>query len=312
MSVQHSPTKATLASGGDGSLTDLTTITDSQTKGRRRKQPQKDCSCHMDLQEFRQEFDKMKELLQKIIVNQEQNTENTNKNLAEIKNELTEVKNSTTYLTSEHNNLKKELSEFKTQLTNGVMKIKDLETHMDNISSKMIANEAELNALQSNLSSLNLLSGDSSDNTEIIIGEMQERNIRMKNLIIAGIPESSGANGSERRDNDLKQVLKVLSTLNDSYPKPEKIFRLGKYKPEKTRHIKVCFNDDRIPKVLLRERSKLDKNTKIFSDQTPLQSKYYNKIKLELKNRQQAGEENLTIKYFNGVPKITTSSETKN
>lgn len=311
MSVQHSPTKAN-TSTRVRSLTDLTTIMDSQTKGRKRKQPEKDCNCHLDLQGFRQEFDKMNELLQKIIINQEQNTDNTNKNLAEIKNELTEVKNSTTYLTSEHNYLKKELSELKTQLTNGVTKIKTLETHVDNISSKMTANEAELQALQSNLSSLNLLSGDLSDNSEIIIREMQERNNRMKNVIIAGIPESSGANGLERRDNDLKQVLKVLSILNDSNPKPEKIFRLGKYKPEKTRHIKVCFNDDKIPKVLLRERSKLDNNTKIFSDNTPLQSKYYNKIKLELKNRQQAGEKNLTIKYFNGVPKIVTNSETKN
>ncbi|CAH2089354.1 unnamed protein product [Euphydryas editha] len=275
MSVQHSPTKKSTTIKVR-SLTDLTSITDGQATGRKRKQPEKDCNCNLELREFRHEFNKMKELLEKIINNQEENTENTNKNLAEIKKELTEVKNSTAYITSEHNNLKKELCQLKTQLTNGTTKIKTLETHVDNLSSKIIANEAELHTLQSNLSSSNLLSDNSSDNTETILREMKERNNRMKNLIIAGIPESSGANRSERRDNDLKQVLKVLSTLSDSNPKPEKIFRLGKYKPEKTRYIKACFNDEKIPKMLLRERSKLDKNTKIFSDQTPLQLKYYN------------------------------------
>lgn len=99
-------------------------------------------------------------------------------------------------------------------------------------------------------------------------------------------------------------VLNIISKINDNIPKPHKIFRISKYNDGKTRRIKVCFDKSESAMMLLRNKEKIPDNIKILSDQTPAQQKYFHTIKEELTRRTQAGENNLTNKYINGVSTI--------
>lgn len=313
MSVRHSPNKAGTSAPQGGSLTDLTKITldslDAQITQRKRKQPERDCNCYSEFQEFRQEFGQMRELLEKIIYNQEQSMKNIHENLADIKTQISEVKSSTSILSNEQSNMKLELHTCKNQISSGENKIQNLEQNINGISTKIEATETKLQTIQSYLSSLNPEKAEPVIQNECLILEIQDRKDRLKNIIISGIPELCDTNLVNRRSHDEREVIKILNNLSTCHTKPVKIFRVGKPNPEKIRHIKVCFNNEETPKELLINRSKIDKPIKIFSDQTPMQQKYYKKINDELKRRQSAGEVDITIKYIRGLPTIITTSK---
>lgn len=315
MSVRHSPSKSgTSSSTKGGSLTDLSKITldNTHVTQRKRKQPEQDCDCKHELHEFRQEFGKMTELLEKIIQNQEQGMDSMRKNLDDIKEQISEIKSSTTNLTMEQNNIKLELISFKNRICSGENKIQTLESNVTNIANKIAATDTKFSTLEANFSSANVIPTDVDSTKENLLREMQDRHNRLKNIIVSGIPEIVETNISNRRDNDQREVTEVLNTLSNNCPQPVKIFRIGKYNPDKHRNIKVCFNEAETPRLLLSNRSKLGKPLKIFSDQTPMQQQYFNKVKNEFTQRQLAGETNLIIKYVKGVPKIVIQSVPKN
>lgn len=96
--------------------------------------------------------------------------------------------------------------------------------------------------------------------------------------------------------------------MNSDTPKPIKIFRIGKYDAGKSRRVKVCYETTGPAKLLLRNKDKLPKDIKIFSDQTPAQHKYLQELKDELSRRQANGESDIIIKYINGTPAITKTA----
>ncbi|XP_045452345.1 uncharacterized protein LOC123661426 [Melitaea cinxia] len=74
--------------------------------------------------------------------------------------------------------------------------------------------------------------------------------------------------------------------------------RLGKYTPNKSRPIKVFFNNTDIPKCLVYNKQKLPKTIKIYSDQTPTQKLFMQQLRDELQKRTANGEKDLIIKYI--------------
>lgn len=140
---------------------------------------------------------------------------------------------------------------------------------------------------------------------EDIIAEVNERELRSKNIIISGIPEPESLNKVERIKIDKNEVTSVIKQIDNNFPEPERILRLGKYDVKKTRPIKLCFKSQEIAKSILRNRNNIKtENIKIYSDQTPKQQKYLKNLKDELNRRQEKEEKNLIIKYHNGVPQI--------
>lgn len=87
-----------------------------------------------------------------------------------------------------------------------------------------------------------------------------------------------------------------------------KAVRLGRRNDGKVRAVKVSLNSREDALKIIRNKIKL-RNSKyniiIALDQTIMQQNYYKKIKAELDERTNQGE-NLKIKYFNGVPQIIT------
>ncbi|KAG5879317.1 hypothetical protein JTB14_025645 [Gonioctena quinquepunctata] len=147
---------------------------------------------------------------------------------------------------------------------------------------------------------------------EDIIHEIQERNVRKCNLMIFGISEQESAQSKDDRLiaelNDVSKVIKYENPhINTDVIRP---LRLGKYDANRTisRPIKVPLENEATVLACIRNSKKLKnnnfKNVFISFDKTPRQIQYYRDLRQELDEKNNNGENNFTIKYFNGHPKI--------
>lgn len=142
--------------------------------------------------------------------------------------------------------------------------------------------------------------------------EIKERTSREMNIIVRGIPECKTTNFDDGRAYDVNEVSNILSLMIENCPKPRRIFRLGKYNPTKDRSVKVCFESSYTAKLLLRNKNKLPKGIKIYSDKTLAQQNYMKELQNELARREANGEKDITIKFIKGQPKIVASNNSKN
>lgn len=144
-----------------------------------------------------------------------------------------------------------------------------------------------------------------------IVHEVIERQKRIKNIIIYGIKENTSNDQNVRLNCDTTNVKNVLNFMSeDTNALDIKPIRLGKYLPNmgKPRPIKVVFKDEQIVHNIINKSRQL-KNSEfsyvsISPDRTPKQIEYYKTLKNELNERKAKGENNLTIKYINGIPTI--------
>lgn len=144
-------------------------------------------------------------------------------------------------------------------------------------------------------------------NEEYLIQEICDRSDEENNIIIAGIAEAPAGKFEERQECDTLAVLNALKSITTDAPQPIKFLRLGKFKVGSNRPIKVCFSSPDISKNILRNRKNSKNNDfKVFADLTQAQQAHLKELKEKLSSRQKNGEENLTIKYVKGVPKIIT------
>lgn len=149
------------------------------------------------------------------------------------------------------------------------------------------------------------------DNFEEILEEFNQRNVRKSNLVIFGVEEQdqelSAATCIEQDKTEVANILRVIEPeLNTQNIKP---IRLGIFNNTKNRPIKISLNDEKRVHSVIRKANVLKnnrsyKNISISLDRTPRQIEHYRKLKKELKEREDGGEQNLRIKYVKGIPKI--------
>lgn len=312
MSVQRSPTGSgsnVTRSGSYPNLTKKNNTTESSdlsqiTFRNKRKFAENEemiaefSDMKLEFSEMRKQMEAMQnqmtELMAYITSNNTKQIENFNKigeDTAIIKEQVNNIKSTIQHITEEQVQLKSDLSNIK--LSNSTMekKIEFLESSLQNTNFTSLANSSTAKTQE-----------------EIII-ELNERNQRSKNILISGIPESISNDPKERQVYDKTALCNILKTIYTSCPEPNKIFRIGKYNPDKTRLIKACFECKDTAKQILRSKPNVKNNDiKIFSDQTPQQQAYFKVLKSELECRIKNGEENLSIKYVKGVPKIISES----
>lgn len=147
--------------------------------------------------------------------------------------------------------------------------------------------------------------------TETIISEVAERQARASNIIIFNIKESIANDSRARVNEDFLQVQNALKKIipdNSIDLNETKMYRLGKPNPNsiKPRPLKVILKTSSDVIKILKNKSDFQRNShiKITSDNTPMQRDYFNKIKMELQNRQEKGENDIFIRYLKGVPTI--------
>lgn len=167
-------------------------------------------------------------------------------------------------------------------------------------------------ALNEKFKSLNTQSFDkpiSPENFEEVVAEANERMIRSRNVIIAGITEENGSH-TDRIEKDKNTVSKILNTVfdNNDHESPLKITRIGNTSNSKPRLVKVTFHDNLTAKLFLKNKNRLlgtpYEKFKVKDDKTPIQVKYLNDLRDKLNERLSAGELGLTIKYEKGIPVI--------
>lgn len=316
MSVHHSPRGLGTGGSGGGSQPDLRSLShtdmdpsreDLFITQRKRKQPDEDSNYRQDLNLFRAEF---MSFLNEFSKSQKENTSQIRQDLQEIKEEIKNLRVTTNILSQNYINLSEEVSTLKTESSETNKKIEILEKQLlvmknsDSYNSQIDNNEQTYS--QSTKSPVAC--------DQDLLLELQDRCERLKNVILEGIPEINNKDRQARQKHDLDSTMNKLITIYKDCPNPIKLIRLGKYKPEEQtngRLIKVCFTTSDPVRILLRNRSKLSDNVRLFSDQTPSQKLYLKRLKNELSDREKAGESNLTIKYIKGIPKII-KSQSKN
>lgn len=145
--------------------------------------------------------------------------------------------------------------------------------------------------------------------TDNIANEAVDRIVRAKNIIIRGVPETSSGDAQLRKDDDTNKIKLVLDTVG-CHETPITFYRVGKTNQKFPRMIKVVMPSEHHAKNILRNKSKLleEKRTEKFSiidDKTPTQQQRLRELRSELDTRKNNGEHDLTIRYTNGIPKIS-------
>lgn len=239
-----------------------------------------------ELSEFREQ---MMHMMATITTNQKEFMDKMSENISTIKEKVDDIKITLNNLVTEQNKLKSDISEVQLKAIATDKKLEQMQSEID----KMKENS------KSTLPSL-----VTSNVYESIMTEVRERELRSKNIIIVGIQEPVSTSKDERTDMDMDKVINIIKMTGVNCL-PEKLFRLGKYNPNKNRSLKVCFKSSETAISILRGKTdvKYD-NIKIYSDQTPQQQEFLKNLKEEFKSRSENGENNLTIKYVKGVPKI--------
>lgn len=314
MSVQRSPTRSgpnVSRSDSFPNLTKKSNTSDSsdtsqitfRNKRKFANESEEFCELRKDFTEMRTQMtaiqSQMTEMMAYLTSTNNIQSENFTKiseDMSVIKEQLRDIKSTTEYLSEEQNKLK-----------NDILNIQRSNSTLQNRIEKL-----ESNIRECNYSTASIETGTKMETWENILTELNERNLRSKNLLISGIPEPTSTDRIERQTEDKSSSWKILRNINPDCPEPIKVFRVGKYHPDKKRPVKVCFETQETANYILRNQSKLKNcDNKCFSDQTPKQQSYMKGLKEELEARTKRGETNLIIKYVKGVPKII-SAQPKN
>lgn len=142
--------------------------------------------------------------------------------------------------------------------------------------------------------------------TNAIMEEILERERRVNNVILVGVKECDSDNGNARKTHDESCVKKILSTISagDYTDKFVAVQRLGRREDGKTRPVKVVLSSRQDAVLILKNKSKADREVRIYDDKTPRQREELQQLRETLKSRLEKGETSLTIRYVKGVPKI--------
>ncbi|CAH2109144.1 unnamed protein product [Euphydryas editha] len=298
---QRTPPSNILISGSEsvsGSVPNLSAYDDEDSyinvNPRKRKERTEIFNYQKDQQNFHREI---MSLLEKFGQTQNENLIMIKEEIHTIKNEIKIIQSSNENLIQQLNQINLEIEKIKLNYTGAQNKIKAVEDEIT-----IIKNQKCTCFLKPN--SLPLVN-------ENLILEVKDRFEREKNVIIVGISEKNDNNYKNRRQHDENKIMELISPLYVNCPKPIKTMRLGKYIPNKSRPIKVFFNNTDISKYLLSNKHKLPETVKIFSDQTPMQKLFMQELKDELQKRTANGEKDLIIKYIKGTPTIITNKTNK-
>nr|CAI5845548.1 unnamed protein product [Callosobruchus analis] len=199
---------------------------------------------------------------------------------------------------------------FQTKITNMEIEIRKISSLQD----KVVQLEQQLATLTAKLEESDSKHTSTPQYDEMLIEELQERQARSKNILMFGIAESSEKDRVARAQEEktvVENTLRQCSNTADDI----KLFRLGKYEPGKVRPIKVMFTSAQTVTEILKNKSKISNDSSIYikPDLTKQQREHHKQVIAELERRKQAGEQNLSIRYSNRVPKIVffNSKQTK-
>lgn len=289
---RRSESQPNLFTGDDETTSELSTVTFRN----KRKHGFEEDIVRSQLENLQTQMTAMMELLTTSINAQNEATMKIKEDMASIKDQVLDIKKGMG-LTEQ------KLASLQTDQTETRADVQRLVKSIHTTDQKLLS-------LESDFQSLKQKSNPPSTHSAILeydelLAELADQHTRKKNIIIAGIQEPTSSNSKERRDWDRSEIIQVINNAIENCPEPMKIMRIGKYNPDKTRPIKASFEKEETVKLILRNKNTLTNPTiKVYSDQTPYQINKLKNLKDELALRISNGEENITIKYIKGMPKI--------
>lgn len=303
MSIQRTPPGYGIDSKHGGSQPNLSDAyfenepgTSQITMRNKRKHDDDTTTIKKELSDLKKQMAEMMALLTVSSKSQKENIDKLCQNVATIKDDMQSFRKTIDHIINEQENIK--------------LNVEDLKTATSNIDQRIEALNLEINSLQNQQKPTT--SSLTTTNCEELMTELTERNLRARNIIIIGIPESTSNVTSERLEYDKREASNITKAIEESCPEPDRTIRLGKYKAGVSRPLKVCFQAETTAKNILKNKNAVNlDNIKIYSDQTVRQRKYLEHLKEELKARIAKGESDLLIRYVKDTPKIVKSDEKK-
>jgi len=229
---------------------------------------------------------------------------------------LTSNKNLADSQAAQYTDLKKCLEGLTQQVTELKLENTILNNKINILETRIASSENALSAIAQSSSP------SSSANTPSICDithEIHLRSLCARNIVIRGVPESLDPLASKRVTDDINFVQDIFHKLDPPLPSTSicKAFRIGKSENSLPRILKVVLssNDDvdRVITPYLRLRvASPDQFTKvtISRDRTLSERHSIRETYSELRARQDNGEKNISIRYFNGFPRIVPVSLT--
>lgn len=194
--------------------------------------------------------------------------------------------------------------------------LRSLNEKMNLIEPRISESERRIGSLEKSVEEIQLNTQGSSK-VEDVLSELTDRSRRESNLIFFNVKESSSRDLSTRINDDTKSIALIVSRLcKDIRVEGIKTFRLGKQAKDKTRPLKVILHSAHDVGLLLKNFSKevlmeMDESyseVSVTRDKTPSERAYLHNLRRELKERQDKGERDITIRYMNGTPKIVKNN----
>jgi hypothetical protein len=113
---------------------------------------------------------------------------------------------------------------------------------LDNIEPRIVSSEIKIKALEDEVQRIK--NSNSSSNVEQVVEEINDRERRSRNVIIYNLPESTSVTLATRIDHDKNLVSKLTSKFcSAEYDSSFKLYRIGRTQRNKTRPLKVVFNN---------------------------------------------------------------------
>lgn len=201
-----------------------------------------------------------------------------------------------------------ELKEVKASISTLGKRISDMDEDLKNMKSDILRIDFELNTVKHR----NVVEGpDPKLIFESVMDEMNQINIRKKNVVIHGIPEKEDGSLHEREDHDREKCQEILDDLELCDVNIRSTRRLGKSRGDGKRLLKVEFAK-KLDKRNVLKRSGSLRNGRfagvyINPDRTPMEQKNHRKLREELRRRRQEGED---VVIFRGsvIPKSSKAN----
>lgn len=191
---------------------------------------------------------------------------------------------------------------------------KTIKSEIHDIKQKLNLIEPKLDELDKRLTILEEKDRNTNQSyVDDVLAELHERASRKKNIIVFNAPESPINQTQAARTYEADLVSAIVNSALPGFDVAGiKFFRLGSRKADKERPIKLVFSNELDMSQIIGNFSAENlssdfpnlKNVKLSRDRSPLELAGLKQLRIELDTRKQAGEEDLTIKYRNGVPKI--------
>lgn len=172
--------------------------------------------------------------------------------------------------------------------------------------------KSELKVVQSNQGNVNRADSDTVS-SEKIIAEVEERQRRSYNLVLFNLPESGKNTDIEQVADDVDRAQKTVlpDDTNNENLKIVSCSRLGKFTDGKDRPLRITFACPQQATAVLKKYKRI-RDLYLNRDLTRLQQNESFSVRSEFRDRKQKGEDDIVLKYSNGIPKIVKSSKPKN